>query len=209
MDVDRHRAARLLAYWASRGWLSRIRRGFYITVPLGARNPSNRREDPWIVAKRVLGISYIGGWSACEHWEMTEQIFGDMVVFTTRNVRTRKQTVQGTRFILRVVPKERIWGTVAVWHGRSKVLVSDPSRTVVDILNDPEIGGGIRHVAEILENYFASDHRNDKLLIEYVNRLEYLDLQGRNMPQKMFLGDVPVLRGFRFYNLSRWSGYTG
>ena len=171
MGIDHARATRLLAYWASRGWLSRIRRGLYITVPLGARNPSSRKEDPWIVAAKLFDMAYIGGWSACEHWGLTDQIFSDVVVFTTRRVRTRKQRVQDTVFILRLVPEERIWGTTPVWRKQSKILISDPSRTLVDILNEPRIGGGIRHVTEILENYFAGEHRADALLLDYVSRL--------------------------------------
>ncbi|MCH7760531.1 type IV toxin-antitoxin system AbiEi family antitoxin domain-containing protein [candidate division TA06 bacterium] len=65
-SMDRTRVGRLLAYWASRGWLSRIRKGLYITVPLGAMDPAKRREDPWIVATRIFGPCYIGGWSACD-----------------------------------------------------------------------------------------------------------------------------------------------
>ena len=171
MGVDRTRAARLLAHWASRGWLSRVRRGLYITVPLGARDPSSRREDPWIVAMKLFHAAYIGGWSACEHWGLTEQIFADVVVFTTRRIRTRRQKVQDTKFILRTVPEDRLWGTTPVWRRNSKVLISDPSRTLADILNESGIGGGMRHVAEILENYFAGEHRADMLLVDYISRL--------------------------------------
>ena len=170
MGVTHDRAARLLVSWASRGWLSRIRRGLYIAVPLSARNPSERREDPWVVGMRVFHTAYIGGWSACEYWDFTEQIFNDVVVFTTRNIRTRKQVVQDTTFIIRVVPEDQMWGTAKVWRGQTRIEVSDPSRTVVDILNEPRLGGGIRHCAEVLENYFQSEHRNDDQLISYLKR---------------------------------------
>jgi predicted transcriptional regulator of viral defense system len=52
------------------------------------------------------------------------------------------------------------------------VAVSDPSRTIVDILDDPRLGGGIRTVADVLREYMASQHRNDQLLIEYADRLD-------------------------------------
>ena len=172
MGITDDRAARLLVAWASQGWLSRIRRGLYITVPLGARNPSARREDPWVVGMRVFSTAYIGGWSACEHWDFTEQISADVLVFTTRNIRTRKQTVQDTTFIVRVVPKDRIWGTTQVWRGQTTIVVSDPVRTVIDILKEPRLGGGIRHCAEILESYFRSEHRADDQLIRYLTQLK-------------------------------------
>ena len=162
---------KFLAYLAVRGWLSRIRRGQYLTVPLEATEPSQWREDPWIIAAKNFAPSYIGGWSACEHWELTEQIFRDIVVYTTRRVRYRKQDIQGTPFRIIVVPANKLFGTKAIWRGKIRVQVSDPSRTVIDILDTPELGGGIRHVTEVITSYFESEHRNDTLLIDYANKI--------------------------------------
>ena len=58
---------RLLAALAAGGWLSRVRPGWYIAVPLEASEPSEWREDPWIVASTLFTPGYIGGWSAAEH----------------------------------------------------------------------------------------------------------------------------------------------
>ena len=50
-----------------------MRRGLYVAVPLDARRSGEWVEDPWVVAERLFSPCYIGGWSACEHWELTEQ----------------------------------------------------------------------------------------------------------------------------------------
>ena len=161
----------LLGYLTSRGWLSRIRRGLYTTVPLGAASPSEWREDPWLVAASTFSPCYMGGWSACEHWDLTEQLFREVVVITGTPLRTTHRTVQGTPFRLKFVDKAKHFGTRPVWRGQTKVQVSDPSRTVVDILDDPRLGGGIRQVAEVVEAYFGGDLRNDEQLIDYARRL--------------------------------------
>ncbi|MFQ5351777.1 MAG: hypothetical protein ACE5D3_01750, partial [Candidatus Binatia bacterium] len=101
LRLDCQRARRLLAHLTSRGWLSRVRRGLYVTVPLGASAPADWREDPWIVAAKAFTPCYIGGWSACEHWGLTEQVFRDIVVMTGRSVRSGKTEVQGTPFRLK------------------------------------------------------------------------------------------------------------
>ena len=49
--------------------------------------------------------------------------------------------------------------------------MSDPSRTIVDVLDDPGLGGGIRHVSAVLEENLRSEHRDDALLVEYGARL--------------------------------------
>ncbi|OPZ82723.1 MAG: hypothetical protein BWY76_02629 [bacterium ADurb.Bin429] len=50
-------------------------------------------------------------------------------------------------------------------------MVSEPTRTVVDVLDDPALGGGMRHVAEIVHAYFTSDMRDDDLLLDYIARV--------------------------------------
>lgn len=171
LEVAHTRAAKLLSYWAARGWLSRVRRGSYIPVPLEARSPSERKEDPWIVGATLFEPAYIGGWSACEHWGLTDQIFSDIVVFTSRRVRHLEQAIQGTTYFLQVVSPKNIFGLETVWRGQTKVRVSNPSRTVADLLNKPKTGGGMKHIAEIVLEYFSGEHRNDDLLIDYVTRL--------------------------------------
>jgi len=170
LGLSRERAGRLLAYLAKHGWLARVRRGLYTLVPLGAGEPTEWREDPWMVAAKALAPCYIGGWSACEYWELTEQIFRDIVVVTGRGVRSSNVEIQGTAFRLKSLPKAKHYGTRNVWKARVRVAVSDPTRTIVDVLDDPSIGGGIRHIADVIDAYFAGEHRDDERLVEYANR---------------------------------------
>jgi len=170
LSIDKVRAKRFLSYLASRGWLTRVRHGLYITVPLDATEPSQWHEDPWIVAHSIFSPGYIAGWSACEHWGLTEQIFRDIAVCTTRRIRNRRMEVQGTPFRIKVIAPSKLFGTRPVWRREIRVLVSDPSRTIIDLLDDPSFGGGIQHVADVLRAYFAGETRDDKLLIEYAER---------------------------------------
>jgi len=165
------RARRLLSYLCGRGWLARIRRGLYTTVPLAASRPSEWREEPWLVASEVFRPCYVGGWSACEHWSLTDQIFRGVAVVTARKVREREVEIQDTTFIIKVRAPDKLFGTSKVWLHGVPVEVSDASRTVVDILDDPKFGGGIRHVAEVVAAYFDGERRDDSLLLEYARRL--------------------------------------
>jgi predicted transcriptional regulator of viral defense system len=161
---------KFLSRMARQGWLARVRRGLYTVVPLGATVPQDWRDDPWKVASRLYSPCFITGWSACEHWGLTEQVFGDIVVFTSRAIRQRSQVIQSTTFRLKKVPPDLLFGTVPVWRDGVKVLVADPSRAVIDILDDPSIGGGIKHVAEVVQTYFE-DKRDDSRLLDYAARI--------------------------------------
>lgn len=170
-SFDAMRARRLMAYLAARGWLSRVRRDCYTTVPLGAASPRQWREDPWVVAAKTFAPCYLGGWTACEHWGLTEQIFREVIVITPRRVRHRVEEIQGTRFRVKVVGAKRMFGLRDVWRAQNQVQISDPSRTIVDLLDDPPLGGGMRHVADVLRNYFEGASRNDDELAGYALRL--------------------------------------
>lgn len=164
-------AAPLLARWQSQGWLQRVRRGLYVLVPLGASGRVGVVADPWILMARAFAPCYIGGWSACEHWGLTEQLFREVVVFSSKPVRPRRGEVGGIGYLARVVPPRQLFGTRRVWRDRTPVDVSDPARTIVDVLDVPALGGGIRHVAEVVRAFFTSEHRNDDRLVEYGRRL--------------------------------------
>jgi len=140
-------------------------------VPLDAIEPGAWREDPWVVASKVFSLFYIGGWTACEHWGLTDQIFRETVVISGRPFRHREIEIHGFPFRVKVVREERIFGTEAVWRGRVRVPVSNLTTTVVDVLDDPAIGGGIRHVAEVLEAYLSHERRDDSLLLGYAHKL--------------------------------------
>ena len=165
------RTHRFLAYLAERGWLVRVYRGLYAPIPLDAINPSEWREDPWIVASKLFGPDcYIGGWTACEHWDLTEQVFRATVVVTTRRVRGKEAEIQGFPFRIRRTTRRKTFGTKPVWRDQTRVHISDPTRTIVDVLDEPSLGGGIRHVADVVGTYFRVEHRDDKLLVEYLQR---------------------------------------
>lgn len=171
LGVDRVTAAKLLARWQMQGWLQRVRRGLYAPVPLTATPSDQVIEDPWTLVPGLFDPGYVGGVSAAHHWELTEQLFRTVFVCTARPVRRSQQAIQGIPFAVRHMAEEKIFGTRAVWRGRIKVQVSDLHRTLIDILDDPAMGGGIRNVADCLQVYFGRPEANIETLIAYADRL--------------------------------------
>ena len=64
-----------------------------------------------------------------------------------------------------------IFGTKTVWRGRTQIAVSDVHRTIIDMLDVPDLGAGIQHVADCLATYFDRKDRDDDKLIAYADRL--------------------------------------
>ena len=90
---------------------------------------------------------------------------------TTKKPRTRRPAINGTSFVLRTILPESLFGTKPVWRGQVKVNVSDPSRTVLDMMDDPILGGGLRPSVDVFQNYMRSDMKDLRLLVSYAERL--------------------------------------
>lgn len=171
LNVEQTEAAQLLAGWSTRGWLTRVRRGLYVPVPLESSTSDIALEDAWAVADRLFAPCYIGGWSAAEHWGFTEQLFRSVLIITTRRPRARRVEARGATFIVRTVEERAMFGFKPVWRGKAKVNVSDPTRTILDMLDTPALGGGIRSALDMLKAYLASKFRDPQLLIRYADHL--------------------------------------
>jgi len=172
LGLTRQDAARRLARWAAQGWLQRVRRGIYVPVPLESERADSVPEDAWVIADAAFAPCFISGWSAAEHWGLTEQVFRTVLVSTTRRPRHREEMIGSITFRLRTVGDRAFFGLKGIWRDRARVQVTDPSRTVVDLLCDPSFGGGLRSSVDMLQSYLASkEYRNIGQLVSYAQAL--------------------------------------
>src|SRR5712691_141799 len=167
LDIDRRAAAKLLSRWKQQGWLRRIGHGLYVPVPLDLAGSEQVIADPWVLVPTLFNQCYIGGWTAAHHWELTEQLFNETLVFTTRRVTEKRVIAHGAVFVLHNVKPKRFFGLKTLWRGSVKVSISDPARTLVDMIAAPAVGGGIDHVADCLTTYLRSKTADRDLLIRY------------------------------------------
>lgn len=171
LQVERQAATKLLARWSEQGWMRRLRRGFYAPVPLASLGQEQVLEDPWVIVPDLFGPACIGGWSAAEHWGLTEQLFRSICVLTARPIREKEQTIEGIPFVLKHVRPEVLFATRPVWRGSVRIDVGSPAKTIIDMLDDPAIGGGIRHVADCLAVYFKREDASGDELLAIADRL--------------------------------------
>jgi len=172
LGIDRRAAAKLLSRWKEQGWIRRIGRGLYVPVPLDLAGTEQVIADPWVLVPTLFGQCYIGGWTAAHHWELTEQLFNETFVFTTRRVIEKRVTAQGTTFALHNINTKRLFGLKTLWRGSVKVAISDPARTLVDMMAMPEVGGGIDHVTDCLSTYFRGKTADRELLLRYAEQFD-------------------------------------
>lgn len=163
LGLDRRVAAKRLARWAEQGWLKRVQRGHYAPIPLERAHPDAPLEEPWTVVPHLLPGGYVGGWTAAHHWDLTEQLFRDVCVFA--GGRGRRLERGGATYVVFPAHGDNTAGVRTHWVGTTRVPISDPERTLVDMLAQLRSGPGIQHAADCLATYVGSSGaRLDKLV---------------------------------------------
>jgi predicted transcriptional regulator of viral defense system len=172
LGVDERKASALIGGLVQRGWLKRVRRGLYLVLPLEAESHATGViEDPWVLARELFAPCYIGGWSAAEHWGLTEQLFRSTFVVSAARVRRTRSTIGGIDLHVVRASRRLVASVDPIWRNRERVPVSSRERTIADGLTNPVWLGGIRHLAQILQSYHSSLEWNPELLTAELNRI--------------------------------------
>lgn len=171
LHVSAQESGRLLARWNSNGWVHRIKRGVYVAVPLSSTSPEPVLEEPYLVADAIYAPGYVGGFSAVKYWDFTDQIIETITYITLKKVKSRDITHGGVRYRLKTVIPKKIFGLKSIWIGSTRVHVSDPTKTIVDLLDDPSLAGGMTVVRDIFSEYYESQHYDFNLLLSYIDKI--------------------------------------
>ncbi len=163
----------VLSRLTKKGWLQRLKSGIYRIVPLGSESATPIPEDAWSIAMELFSPCYISGWTAGEHWELTEQIFNSTVIFTAQKQRKKDIIAAGLNYRTKSIPAKDIFGTKKIWSSNTPILIADMHRTIIDALDDPEIGGGARHTIDMVKAYMKHKDANPEILFQYAEKLKH------------------------------------
>ena len=171
LKVSVQESGRLLSRWNKSGWIKRIKRGSYIPIPLESTTSKVVVEEPFLVTDSLYGPGYIAGFSAVKHWDLSEQIIESVTYFTLKQVKNRNPIHGGIKFKLKTISKHKLFGLKTLWIGSKKIRISGPAKTMIDLLDDPKIVGGITIITDFLSEYIDSDHYDLDLLIQYAHQM--------------------------------------
>ena len=170
LGVSTQESGRLLARWNNSGWVYRAKRGVSLPVPLSSTSTEPVVEEPFLLAESIYGPGYVGGFSAVKYWDLSEQIIETVTYLTRKKVKDRYPVHGGVTFRLKTVVKHKVFGLKTVWVGSKRVYVSDPTKTMVDLLDDPGLVGGMAIVSDVFSEYLDSEHYDFNLLLNYIER---------------------------------------
>ncbi len=164
-------ARNLITGLVNRGLATRLKPGLFILVPFELGREREYLGNPYPVARALVGTHdyYISHASAMEIHQMVTQ--PPLVVFTTALKAIRPRTVIGTEFRFVRCKRSDLFGVVDHWVTKTeRIRVSDPERTVIDGLKQPELCGGISEVAK--GYWMRRDAMDPGKLVDYALRID-------------------------------------
>lgn len=157
-----------------KGRLVRIKRGLFCLVPPGTLGLKKGYPQNWfLIAKALAGDKpyFISHYSAMQLHGMTGESIQTVFISRAEQRRVPKDLRIPVRFV--TIPQKRFWGLEEKWvTNEEKVQVSDLERTILDILDRPDLAGGISEIARGL--WLAKKEVNGSRLLEYSKRFDSL-----------------------------------
>lgn len=169
-DNTRSREA-ILAYHLQKGHLIRVRRGLFAVVPPGF-DPEKCPVDPYLVAAKSAEDAVLSHHTALEVHGKAYSLFDRYLFQSNRPV--RPTTFRTCRIECTLFPKalrekkKQHFATTSMERSGVEIRVATLERTLVDLHDRPDLGGGWEEIWRSLESveYFDLD-----LVIRYVKFL--------------------------------------
>ena len=153
-----------------RGVAARLKPGLFVLVPFELGRDRQYMSSPLVVAREIMSGAdyYLSHATAMEIHGMVTQ--PQLVVTVTSPKPRRSLTALGVQFRFIRCQRRHLFGLTEHWATKQeKVRVSDPERTIIDGLKQPEYCGGVTEVAKGLWMR-RQDLQVDKL-IAYAQRI--------------------------------------
>lgn len=152
---------------SKKGWVTILRRGIYLIIPLSARVKSHYTEHEFVIASHFASAYYIRYWSALNYHRFTEQTPFTVFIATTKRMKNRR--VLDIRYNFVTLIRKKFFGFTPVAVSSSQVNISDHEKTLADALDHPEYCGGISEVAKCL--WHSREKVSLKKIIRYSRRM--------------------------------------
>jgi len=166
-SISKRTKESVLRYYTQTGRLQRIHRGLYLTVPVGFTSKAIS-VDTFLITAKLTEDAVLAYHTALELHGKAYSTFGQFYYFSTHVVRPVQ--FQENRFMRVSFPaalrteRQRHFSVIQIERSGQKVYVASLERTLVDVLDRPDLGGGWEEVWRSLESveFFNIDQ-----IIEY------------------------------------------
>lgn len=168
---ERVNVNKLLSRLVQKRWLARLEKGKYLILPLEAGMEGDYTLHEFALAAHLLEPYAIAYWSALHFHGFTEQVLQTVFIASPKGRKDVAVEELGLHCRFVKVKDYKFFGIQPVWLEEHSVNVTDPTKTIVDCLDHPELCGGIVEATKGL--YYYAQHREaaPERLTEYAVRM--------------------------------------
>ena len=143
----------LLAYYQKVGRLVRVRRGLYAVIP---RKADSYQVDPFLVAAKLTPDSVLSHHTALEFHGKAYSVYSHITYSASRPLGLftfRDHVFRGTRFPKALLSAGKTdFGSVTSERAGMQLRVTTLERTLVDVLDRPDLSGSFEEIWRSLES---------------------------------------------------------
>lgn len=192
----------VLSRLESKGWLERLERGKYLLVPLQAGVGREWSGDPLVIGSFLVPTGAAAYWTAVRHWGWSTQLPRTQFFITAKRRSASRKKILDVPYRFITLRPDRLFGITEEWLGDLPIRVTDRERTVLDILDRPDLAGGIAEVSEALRTGWREI--DQPRLVEYIERFG----SGTVSKRLGYLAELLSLDGAEQW-ISRWQAMSG
>jgi predicted transcriptional regulator of viral defense system len=137
-------------------------------IPLEAGRDRHWAEDSLAIGSFFVPDGAVAYWSAIRAWGWTTQLPATIFLLTPRQVSNPNRLILGVRYRFIRIKPERLFGLTQIVEGALPIRLTDRERTVVDMMDRPDLCGGVGEVAAALAEGWPQ--LDETKLAEYVLR---------------------------------------
>lgn len=149
------------------GWLTRLKPGLYLVVPLAAGEGSQYTAHEFYIASHLADPMYVGFWSALGYHGFTEQVPHSVYVATTK--RLSERTVHDAEYHFIALAERKFFGYEQYAVGSHSIPIASPEKTLADCADQPRRCGGVRELAKGIRD--GTEGYDPETLLEHARRI--------------------------------------
>jgi len=168
LGVSPDYARKILNRLAAKKAMERVKPGLYVRYPASiVINRGEYTENPFLVAAKWVKPYFFSYYSALTLHGLSQRYANTLYVTSTRSC-PRLPYRQFTLQTIRVIPP-RFFGFQEIDYGGTNIFVADVERTIVDVFDRPEYGGGWEEIVTCLAD--VQDLDWDRV-VQYADRFQ-------------------------------------
>lgn len=165
LKVNPGYVAESLHHLFKNGWITRLKRGVYaFSADSGFAEPPHEFE----IAMALMESCAISHWTAMHYHHLTQQAPNKVFAIAPATV---PRSLNGGMYHFTKIKKEHYFGIEKVWVGSAQINITDPERTLLDGLMEPQYCGDFQEVLHAFK--MRGNNLNLDRIIDYALKLDH------------------------------------